>query len=215
MVEDMYPPGWFRAVRAGSFALVCVGLSQAGHDLMAPRAVPAWSVVAAFCMVAATGYRLAAREWSTGWILAAMEAAQLYLHVWFAWTTPADPLPGVTVLHHGAHLATTAHQAPDMAAHAGMTGPAMFAAHALAGAMVALWLAKGEQALWRALGAFARLLAGLGWMPVLLKASPAPAGPAPARRTAGDEGVPPAEVLRHALVRRGPPRSPLIRIASV
>ncbi|MBP2707695.1 hypothetical protein JOL79_28325 [Microbispora sp. RL4-1S] len=198
-------------MRAGVFALVCGGLSQAGHDVMAPRPVPAWSVGVALGLVTLIGYRLAGRERSARWLLAAVETVQLYLHVWFTWTTPAGGAPGVAV-----HGAMTGHATPmDVAsaaqtglpAHDGMPVPAMFAAHAVAGALVALWLSVGERALWRALRSLAfavsthlgRVLALVA--PLTIHVIPATA---PASHDEDDLSV--TAVLRHTVVRRGPPR---------
>ncbi|GLW11279.1 hypothetical protein Misp01_64070 [Microtetraspora sp. NBRC 13810] len=188
--------------RAWAFALVCVGLSQTGHDLMAPRPVPAWSAGVALGLVAAIGYRLADRERSPLWILAAMEAGQLYLHVWFAWTTPATGVSAPVT----AHLMATSHHGAPVGAHDGMSSLVMFAAHALAGAFVALWLSMGERALWRALRSLAfALSARLGWIFALAGPAPIPRRPAVAHR-ARDDAAPAMAMHRHALVRRGPPR---------
>jgi hypothetical protein len=209
----MRPPAWFRITRAGSFALVCVGLSQAGHDLMASRAVPLWSVVVALVLMAAAGYRLADRKRSTGWILAAVQAAQLYLHVWFTWTTPAQSLPAPGGLAHGEHLAAGVQHASTAIAHGGMSLPGMLAAHAVAGTLVALWLSAGERALWRALTTLARVVsARFGWILPLLPTGQTSDFPARHHETGGDERMPVQQALRHAVVRRGPPWGAQIRI---
>ncbi|MEU7694781.1 hypothetical protein OHB01_25770 [Microbispora hainanensis] len=195
-------------MRAGVFALVCVGLSQVGHDLMAPRPVPAWSVGMALGLVTMIGYRLAGHERSTRWLLAAVEAVQLYLHAWFTWTTPADGTYSV-----GAHTMMPGHTASvalahgAIPAHHGMSVPAMFAAHAVAGALVAFWLSVGERALWRALRSLAfavsahlcRVLALIG--PVAIPTHP---GAAPVSHDEDDLSA--TTALRHTVVRRGPPR---------
>ncbi|SDJ25799.1 hypothetical protein SAMN05421874_101222 [Nonomuraea maritima] len=155
----------------------------------------------AFGLLTLIGYRLAGRERSTRWILAAVEAVQLYLHVWFAWTTPqAAPGP------HAAPLMAHGHEAVTVIAHEGMSTPAMLAAHAVAGAMVALWLSAGERMLWRALRSLVRTLSSrLGGIVVLALPAPIPDRPAVAH-PAADEDAPVTALLRHAVVRRGPPR---------
>ncbi|ETK32789.1 hypothetical protein [Microbispora sp. ATCC PTA-5024] len=205
MVEVMRSPRWFRLIRAWLFAMVCVGLSQAGHDLMAPQHVPAWSSALALGAVTVAGYRLADRERSSRWILAAVETVQLYLHVWYAWTTPEGAAQGVG-WHAGVHHAGTGAVAPAVVAHATMSAPAMFVVHALAGAFVTVWLSIGERALWRALRRLIWVLsARLGWIlaPVLPASvcHPGTVGP-----TAQDDDPPAVVLLRHALRRRGPPR---------
>ncbi len=195
-------------MRAGVFALVCVGLSQAGHDLMAARPVPAWSAGMALGLVTVIGYRLAGHERSARWLLAAVEAVQLYLHAWFTWTTPADGTysAGAHAMMPG-HTASVAVPHGAIPAHDGMSVPAMFAAHAVAGALVAFWLSVGERALWRALRSLAfavsshlcRVLALIG--PV---ATPVQPGAAPVPYDEDDLSA--TTALRHTVVRRGPPR---------
>ncbi|GAA4585700.1 hypothetical protein GCM10023194_29140 [Planotetraspora phitsanulokensis] len=201
----MRPPGWFRLMRAGLFAVVCVGLSQAGHDLMAPRPVPAWSVGVALGLVVTIGYRLAGRERSLGWILGGVETIQLYLHMWFSWTTPSGTSPDVVRLGD-APLMMPGHMESMAVTHGGMSTPMMFAAHALAGAFVAVWLAVGERALWRTLRALSGILSShLGWLLALVQVRPLTAGPASIRPIGQDDAAPPAALLRHTLARRGPP----------
>lgn len=85
-------------------------------------------------LVTLIGYRLAGREWSARWLLAAVETVQLYLHVWFTWTTPADGTSSA-----GAHAMVPGHTGPMAVAHGaipahdGMSVLAMFAAHAAVG----------------------------------------------------------------------------------
>ncbi|GII54222.1 hypothetical protein Pth03_26110 [Planotetraspora thailandica] len=203
----MRQPGWFRMLRAGLFAVVCVGLSQAGHDLMAPRPVPAWSVAVALGLVTLIGYRLADRERSIGWILPGVEIAQLYLHMWFAWTTPSGASGDVVHLADG-HNMMAGHAGSMAVIHGGMSTPAMFAAHALAGAFVAAWLSVGERTLWRTLRALSWILSsGLGWVLVLVQARPLTVRLPPSRPIGHDDAVPATALLRHTLARRGPPRA--------
>lgn len=196
-------------MRAGGFASVCVVLSQAGHDLMASRPVPPWAGWAALAGVGAVGYLLADRRRPLWWILLAVEVVQGCLHLWFTWSTSTGsgpPLqhPGM-VMHGGVHQVVGADVAM---AHGGGTSVSMLGAHVLAGALVAVWLYAGERVLWRALGMIAGLLLGCRvfwlfacgglqedrWM-----------GGARRRRNDEDEAPPVLAVLRHALVRRGPP----------
>jgi hypothetical protein len=200
----MRSPGWFRIMRAWLFAMVCVGLSVAGHDLMAPRPVPVWSAGLALGLVAAAGYRPADRERSMRWILVAVETVQLYLHVWFAWTTPAGSAHGTTGGDPGPRLMMAGHGASTVMTHGGMSAPGMFLAHALAGAFVAVWLSAGERALWQALRSLAWAVSS--HLRLILAASRPgmiPARPVPSARR--DDDAPIIEILRHAVIRRGPP----------
>jgi hypothetical protein len=206
----MAPPGWFRLIRAGVFAAVCVALSKAGHDLMAPHPAPAWTGWAAIACVGAVGYRLADRRRPLWWILLAVQVVQLCLHVWFSSRTPADggavpAHPGMAT-HGGLHQVTVIPMSQG-----GGLSLGMFGAHALAGVVVAVWLYAGERALWHALALIARLLVGRTLRSFfLLLCGGGAVGRRPAGallRSARDETPLVHVTLRHALVRRGPPRA--------
>ncbi|MCW2945109.1 MAG: hypothetical protein JWR24_1826 [Actinoallomurus sp.] len=213
----MGPPGWFRLMRAGVFASVCVVLSACGHDLMASRPAPVWAGWTALAGVTAVGYCLADRRRSAWWILLAVEVVQVCLHLWFTWSTPADL--GSAARYPGMAMPGGVHQlaSADMAMagpHGGGTSMGMVGAHAFAGVLVALWLYAGERALWRALRRAAGLIAGSLLARTLrafvlltrvdLVADRRPAG---ARRGRSGDEAPPVAVLRHVLIRRGPPRA--------
>jgi hypothetical protein len=106
------------------------------------------------------------------------------------------------------HLAF-ATGAPASAAHG---GAAMFAAHLVAGAAFGIWLAVGEAALGNAarrLAALTAAVAGtLAALAALLLAAARCGAPLPRGRFAAHGALRPAPcpvVLRHAVVRRGPP----------
>ena len=206
----MRPPGWFRLMRAGVFAAVCVALSQVGHDLMAARPAPLWAGWAALAGVGAVGYCLADRRRPAWWILLAVQAAQFVLHLWFSSCTPPSG-PGPAPMRMPMH-GEAVHTAGAMAAaHGPGTSLGMLGAHALAGCLAAAWLYAGERALWRALRVVAEFLAGRtlrALIPLLGAALPVNTGPPriPAGRTE-DEPPPESVVLRHVLARRGPPRA--------
>jgi hypothetical protein len=208
----MVPPGWFRLVRAGGFASVCVVLSKAGHDLMASRPAPAWSGWIALAAVSAVGYCLADRRRPLWWILLAVEVAQSCLHLWFTWSTPADPGAGrLGVVTHGGMHHLTGAVIPERMSHDGGMSAGMWGAHALAGLLVALWLYAGERALWHALGTIVGSLVGRtlqAFSLFLCGGFDADRGTVGARPWRGEDEAPPAlAALRHALVRRGPPRA--------
>lgn len=191
----MIAPAWFRLLRAGVFALVCVVLSLVGHDLMAAAPVPLWSGGVALAVTVGVGYCLADRRRPLWWLLLAMAAGQCALHVWFSCTTPVLPagrravmaMPG---MGHGVELAVS---------HGAMSA-GMLAAHALVSLAAACWLWAGERAAWRLL---ALLLRSLRIVTVLLGGVESPYDPVPA---GGEWGCPGTAVLRHVVVRRGPPR---------
>jgi hypothetical protein len=203
----MHPPGWFRLIRAGVFAAVCVALSQYGHDLMAVRPAPLWAGWAALAGVGAVGYCLADRRRPAWWILLAVEAAQACLHLWFEWCTPSGPGAGpmhMSMRPGGMHMSGGVGMA-----HAAGVSPGMLGVHALAGCLAAIWLYAGERALWRALQAIAGFLVDRTLVLLALFFRPGlPSGrrvPAVVGR-GEDELAPETAALRHVLVRRGPPR---------
>ena len=208
----MVPPGWFRLMRAGVFASVCVALSRAGHDLMAVRPVPVWATWTALAGVTAVGYCLADRRRPAWWILLAVEVVQFCLHLWFSSRTPgaSSANPGMA-MHDGMH----AHAVMPMP-HGGGGSAGMLGAHALAGVLVAVWLYAGERALWRALGGIAGLLLGRAFFAYAGGGlAPDPWPSRAVRRCGEDETAPALGVLRHALVRRGPPQGHRLPVITV
>src|SRR4051812_21602926 len=121
----MGPPGWFRLMRAGVFASVCVVLSQVGHDLMASRPVPVWAGWTALAGVSAVGYCLADRRRPAWGILLAVEVVQACLHLWFTWSASTDPgsafrHPGMA-MQGGVHHVTSADVPLPMTHGGGMS----------------------------------------------------------------------------------------------
>jgi len=199
-------------MRAGAFAAVCVALSQFGHDLMAARPAPLWAGWVALAGIGAVGYCLADRRRPAWWILLAVEVAQVCLHVWFSCCTPAGPAsPALRMEMRGGGMHAATDGGMALAHGAGMS-LWMFAAHALAGCLAAAWLYAGERALWRALRVIAEFLVDrtLRVLALLVRAG-LPVDPRPARAAVGrrgeDEVPPEVAVLRHVLIRRGPPRA--------
>lgn len=97
---------------------------------------------------------------------------------------------------HASTPSVPAHLVADLAAHA-----PMMVLHLVAAALVGLWLAVGERALWALVAATGRRLA-LAVRVLLAPVPPAPAAPAPAFRTV----LRPASSPRtRPLLRRGPP----------
>ncbi|GAB3122661.1 hypothetical protein GCM10027160_41880 [Streptomyces calidiresistens] len=210
-----------RLARAVFFAAVCTVTTAGGHVLMsghgiAPGPLLAVAVVLALCALPATGRELPGRV-----IAAATVTAQLALHTLFT-LLPAAPRPTGAV--HGGAAGTAAHHAghpgpSGYADHAHALGeaggaalghgwtPGMVAAHATAALVCALWLWRGEIALFGAVRAGVALLAE----PLRLVARARAHGNVPARRprpgTAAGRGFAPVRtaLLRHALSRRGPP----------
>ncbi|MEW1724366.1 hypothetical protein [Streptomyces sp. NPDC093109] len=220
-----------RALRAAVFAAVCVTLAAVGHALasgptgppgasgasahaMAPGAL--WT---AFAVTGAVAWLAAGRHRGAGAIGAGLLTVQALLHLIFAGALPYGLSASVsTVAHTGMDMSTgtgtdtgsgtAVDAAPGAVAVAdGLLGASagMLAAHVLAAAVCALWLARGEAALLR----LGRAACALAFAPLrlLLAAARPSAVPRPPRP---GPGAPAAHrlrgaVLAHALSRRGPP----------
>ncbi|MFI7134621.1 MFS transporter [Nonomuraea sp. NPDC050153] len=168
----------FRLVRAMVFAVVCCGLGALAHLLGGGR-VPAPAAAMAFAISFAAAVPVTGRERGTKAILPLLAGAQVVLHLLFS-TAP--------VVVPGGHP------------HSGLVPDVgMLVAHGLATVMTALWLARGEAALWallRRLGVRFRLLMCAPHRTPYGTAAVQAVEPAPLR----------AALLEHSLSGRGPPR---------
>jgi hypothetical protein len=195
------PHPLFRTSRAVAFATVCVTLATLGHVLTSTAAVPVWAIAAGFGGVLAVTLALAGHERSLATILGGLLGGQFALHSLYAAATapplPADPAAAAAGHHTVAAVPVPGHE----------SGLAMTFAHVAAAVVSAWWLRRGERAAWT----LARRVAALAGRPLrallaLLGAEPA----APAPRTPVVRAAVPASsaggILRHQVVRRGPPR---------
>jgi hypothetical protein len=178
------PATWpFRIARAAAFAAVCLGLSVMAH-VLAGGSVSVPSAAAALAFAFGAALIVSGRERTLAAILPLLASVQAGVHVLFSLvhTTPPAEIAG--------HV------------HAGLLpGLGMLVTHGWVVGLTALWLARGEAALWALLR---RLGARLGRVLVVLVTPahvslliPSTTGPGALRST----------VLRHALSRRGPPRT--------
>ncbi|RCG32390.1 MFS transporter [Sphaerisporangium album] len=189
-----------RLARSAVFTVVCLGLAAGAHRFAGGTAPAPWVLPSGALAVMTGTTLLARRERPPAAVVAWLLAAQLLLHWWFgAAGTSAVPRPhehGVPGLSYG----------PGLGAGAGM-----LLAHLTAALLTGWWLARGEAALWsllRVVGGYA--LRGLAVLGLLRRETPPPPrtvlpGDDPAARPGHDR------VLRHALVRRGPPPVPALR----
>ncbi|WP_256104514.1 hypothetical protein [Streptomyces sp. ODS05-4] len=190
-----------RAVRAATFAAVCVLLAAVGHILMSGAPVAPPALAAAFTATGLLAWAATGRERTAAAVTAATVAAQAVLHAAFSlaqtlaapaaaaegtllsrWAghllcrppAPPDPLvhhPAGTA-HHHTPLAAAMPAGHDMAA---LSPTGMLAAHLLAALLCGLWLAYGERAAFRALRAVAGWLAAPLRLALHLSAPPATA----------------------------------------
>ncbi|MEV4224850.1 MFS transporter [Nonomuraea sp. NPDC049725] len=173
----------FRLIRTAVFAGVCLGLGVVAH-VFGGGNVTGSALVAGFAAAFCLALPVAGRERGAYVIMPLLGTAQAVLHVLFS------------LAHAGSAAEAVAHVAH--ASSSGLVpGLGMLVAHGWATALTALWLARGEAALWGLLRRLVtRLLAVL--LPVLDTPFSAP-------RTV-EPPVLRSAVLRHVVSLRGPPR---------
>jgi hypothetical protein len=170
----------FRAARAVVFATVCVALATIGHVMASGAGVPPLAAVAGLAALTALAAVLAGTERSLATIFGGLLAGQFMLHVLFA------------AAQHGQNLGHGHPMAPS-------SGGGMTLAHVLAAAVSAWWLRRGERAVWG-------LAKRIGAAVVRLLVAPSLVPPVLVRPVATGNLVSRGQVLlRHVLVRRGPP----------
>lgn len=200
-MSPLAPQPLFRPARAVVFATVCATLATLGHVLAGGAAVPAWAALTGFGAVLGVTMMLAGHERSLATILGGLLGGQFALHTLFT---------AATAPHHApeAHAAMTGavEPVPVAAAHGG-NGLVMTLAHCTAALVAAWWLRRGERAAW----SLARRVAALAdrpirLLPALLAVEPAEPATRPLRAAPEAAAVTATgRVLRHQVVRRGPP----------
>lgn len=194
-------PPLFRTARAVVFATVCITLTVLGHVLAGGAAVPGWAAVTGFGAVLGVTLLLAGHERSLATILGGLLGGQFALHTLFTHAA-AHHAPAM----HGAMAHGTDTAAP--AAHGG-GNLGMTLAHCAAALVAAWWLRRGERAAWT----LARRAAAVTDRPIRLLLAlltiEAANPPRPVAVVPAADAVPAAgRVLRHQVVRRGPPARP-------
>lgn len=200
--------------RATVLALVAVVAGSVAHT-SADGLLPGWPVLLLVAAATALACQpLLARPASTGRVVAIAVGAQTAVHLALSVTAghrgdhaaplrPVQPLPPVTLgdAHAAADLgASGPAQGPSLAESlAGLaTDLPMMLLHLVAAAVVGLWLARGERALWS--------LLTLVWRFVALPVTAVPL--TPARRVVVRRRTRPAPLLRvlaRVVPHRGPP----------
>ncbi|MDH2425280.1 MFS transporter [Sphaerisporangium sp. TRM90804] len=172
-----------RALRAAVFAVVSVMLGVCAHTL-AGGSVSGLAVLAAWGTSFLPAWLLAGRERSAAVIAPSLALAQAALHLLFSLAHAVEPV----VAHDPGHV------------HSGLVpGLGMLLTHAWAVGMTALWLSRGEAALWSLL----RRLAVRLFIAFAVHLDPARAAivvPPAERRV-----IPRLPLLVHEMRRRGPP----------
>lgn len=187
MHHDMSACLVFRVARAATFAVVCVLLSTVAHAV-AGGAVCGHALAGELAVAFGAGLAATGRERGTGPILALLAFTQVVLHVLLSSSAPAPS--GMEMV--GGHL----HLGPA-------PRPAMVLVHGCATVLTALWLARGESALW----ALLRLLGSYPYRLVL--ASPQAVGvPGRGRAAVPELAVPRSAATPRRVSDRGPPARP-------
>ncbi|QHC26281.1 hypothetical protein [Streptomyces sp. GS7] len=202
-----------RILRAAVFAAVCLTLSAAGHQLAVGSAPPAWVDGAGFLAVLVPGYLLGARERSLPGIGGAMLTTQGGLHL--AFDAAQAPARRLTAAGMPMGMQPMGMHATRMMAHPHSMSAHAVVAHTAAALLASWWLRRGEAALWSLLRRAVALVPGLlawwgartGQLPTLAHAV------APGGRTAGHRPLRQV-LLRHAVLRRGPPLPDPYRVLS-
>ncbi|MGI5283079.1 MFS transporter [Nonomuraea polychroma] len=172
-----------RALRAAAFAAVSVVLGLVAH-LLAGGSVSVACLLMAWGVSFVPAHLLAGRERSLAVIVAALGAAQAALHLLFSSAHAVEAPAGHAHAHSGL--------VPDIG---------MLTMHAWAVVLTAVWLSRGEAAVWAVLRRLAvRLLIAI--FAVAVPTACAVIAP-PARRPVILRSI----LLGHEMGRRGPPRS--------
>ncbi len=212
-----------RVLRAALFAAVCIALAAMGHSFISGHDLPVAVLLPAFAATAGAAWLAGARRRGGFLIGTGLIAAQGALHLLFAGARPhgtaasssphthhdglAGSLPGDAMSADSTAFdtLTVGATAADSTATGllGHSTAGMLAAHLLAAALCALWLARGEAAFFR----LAAAVTALAFTPLRLllavTALPEPVRP-PVRRTPAARRRR-SVLLGHTLVRRGPP----------
>lgn len=99
-----------RAIRAATFAAVCVAAASAGHSLVSGAALPPFALGSAFAGTASAAWWLAGRERGAFTVTGATVAAQLGLHLLFSLT---QRHPAAAPVHgHAGHIPGAAPTLP-------------------------------------------------------------------------------------------------------
>ncbi|MEU6428643.1 MFS transporter [Microbispora sp. NPDC046973] len=177
-----------RLARAAAFTAVCLGLGVVAH-LFSGGAVAPGALALGLPAVFAAALPLSGGERTLRAILPLLAALQVGLHVLFALSSPS-PSPSAWHALAGHVMAGHAHAGP---------GFGMLLGHGWAVVLTALWLARGEAALWA-------LLRRLAVRLTRIAADPAPPVFTPPASPHPDEPRLPRSVApRHCVTRRGPP----------
>ncbi|MGE5765488.1 MAG: hypothetical protein ACM3ZF_16975 [Mycobacterium leprae] len=195
------------ALRVPLFTAVTTGLGVGAH-LLGGGQPPAWGTLALVLVAVALGWRVTTRaEQSLPRLLARVLGVQAAIHLVLSAPTSAAPASAAPP------LAADVHDCAGAVSTVGHPSPLMWLAHGLAAVAVAVWLRRGEAALWRAVRRVVASLAGRPGEPLVVTRAPS------TRVDAAGDARPDPILLLLGLRWRGPPRGrgpshPLPRFAT-
>jgi hypothetical protein len=205
-----------RMLRAAAFSGVCVSASGCAHALASQAGLSWRSLLAGWLVMLCLVTPLAGRERSRPGIIAMLLCGQMVLHVVFA----VGQCRGASAAAPGAALPSAAHAMQGHGAGAVMgaslmPGPAMFAVHLVAAAVLGWLVHHGDRALWILVRASRRvtgtltgpLQALLGAILARLSALPRQVAPVVGAVLGAEDAPSEIVLLHHAVIRRGPPRA--------
>ncbi|MEU3963054.1 hypothetical protein AB0F42_25130 [Streptomyces buecherae] len=225
-----------RAIRAATFAAVCVAVAATGHSLASGTGVSPLALGSAFAGTASAAWWLAGRERGAFAVTGATVMSQLALHVLFSLM---DRSASMAAHGHAGHIPRAAYEAraglspptgrpvaadaaeplaPPTAGPDGLEGLTPFChgwgmllAHVLAALACGLWLWRGERAAYR----LGRALAAAVFVPLRIAYRGLVASPrrCPRPRLTRTSRVrrPRQLFLRHVLAGRAPPHRLALR----
>ena len=198
-----------RAVRSAMFAAVCTLLGTAAHLSMSGQSVPWWALAIAGEATFGLAWLLSAKQRGVVQVVGLTIGAQAGLHVWFAVgqaLTAAPVAAGTTMPDMPGMPGMAMDGAAGMSTNPGFLSSdswGMLTAHLAAAAVVGLWLAAGERAVFRLLASAAAFVL----TPLALLFRPVVPVPQPRRGPVTAQSAKPLcqLLLVHVIVSRGPP----------
>jgi hypothetical protein len=225
MAAQVRADAGMRLLRAAVFSAVCVALSAVGHTMASGAGIPLWALLVGWAAICCLATPLAGRECSMPGITATLLCGQVALHLGFCLAQGRAPAAAAPSADGGGVHAlsgmTGMSGMVDAASHSGqampmdlMLTPAMFVAH-LAATFALGWILRGgEAALWRIVRASARRVDALAGLLATVLATARALTPAACPLDARPDVPWPGEadcgrvetfILRHSVMRRGPP----------
>ncbi|WP_055478610.1 hypothetical protein [Sphaerimonospora mesophila] len=189
-----------RIARSATFSAVCVLLAVGAHWFAGGAGPTPRILLVGWLAVMAAATALAGRQRSPETIIGLVLAAQVLLHQMLGPARRPGVVPHPPVAHDPAHELGLYEHGEPLSVRAGM-----LVAHLTAALITGWWLSRGEALVWSILRRIG--VRAVRWFRPLLGRIGAGDDVVPRPRSRGPEPVLPgcAVLLRHAVIRRGPP----------